>query len=109
VEVKTETSVNDSMRQMLRNQLFGRISVIQSMMLESVKDAQRQFPTIIYYKEEAQQRIKIGDKGTIIHYTGGRYRQKTYSRFLAKFLPLPISPKLRQRSWFLSQITSSAS
>lgn len=54
---------NDQMRQMLKNQLFGRISVIQAMMLDSVKDAQRQFPTVIYYREEAATLIKVGDKG----------------------------------------------
>jgi len=54
---------NDQLKSMLRNQLFGRISVIQSMMLESVKDAQRQFPTVIYYREEAANLVKVGDKG----------------------------------------------
>ena len=99
MEVKTETSVNDSMRQMLRNQLFGRISVIQSMMLESVKDAQRQFPTIIYYKEEAQQRIKIGDKGTIIHYTGGGRFQNFYT-FLER---IEVQKCLKMFKKFLKQ------
>ena len=33
------------------------------MMLEAVKSAQRQFPTRIFYKQEAAALIKIGDKG----------------------------------------------
>ena len=48
---------------MLRNQLYGRICIVQKMMLEAVKSAQRKFPTRIFYKEEAASLIKIGDKG----------------------------------------------
>ena len=48
---------------MLRNQLYGRICIVQKMMLEAVKSAQRQFPTRIFYKQEAAALIKIGDKG----------------------------------------------
>jgi len=47
---------------MLRNQLYGRICIVQKMMLEAVKSAQRQFPTRIFYKQEAAALIKIGDK-----------------------------------------------
>ena len=53
--------------QILRNQLFGRISVVQAMMLEAVKTAQRHFPSVIYYREEAAQLIKIGDKGNFFY------------------------------------------
>ena len=51
---------------MLRNQLYGRICIVQKMMLEAVKSAQRQFPTRIFYKQEAAALIKIGDKGNPI-------------------------------------------
>lgn len=52
----------ESIRQMLKFQLFGRIHSVQEMMLFSVKDAQREFPSVIYFREEAAQLIKVGDK-----------------------------------------------
>ena len=52
---------------LLKNQLYGRICVVQRMMLDAVKTAQRQFPTKVYYKEEAAALIKIGDKGCLIY------------------------------------------
>ena len=43
--------------------LYGRICIIQRMMLEAVRNAQRQFPTKVFYGEEAASLMKIGDKG----------------------------------------------
>ena len=53
----------EQLGEIIGNQLFGRISVVQAMMLDAVKDAQRQFPSVIYYREEAAQMITVGDKG----------------------------------------------
>ena len=55
--------MEEDLRILMKNQLYGRICVVQRMMLEAVKTAQRQFPTKIYYREEAAALIKIGDKG----------------------------------------------
>ena len=61
------TFENDEIKILLKNQLYGRICVVQRMMLDAVKTAQRQFPTKVYYKEEAAALIKIGDKGCLIY------------------------------------------
>ena len=53
----------EQLGEIIGNQLFGRISVVQAMMLDAVKDAQRQFPSVIYYREQAAQLITVGDKG----------------------------------------------
>ena len=53
----------EGIRQMLRFQIFGRIHSVQEMMLNAVKNAQREFPSVIYFREEASKLIKVGDKG----------------------------------------------
>ena len=40
----------------------SKVCVTQQMMLDAVKHAQRQFPTRLYYREEAAALINIGDK-----------------------------------------------
>ena len=63
-DIKVEMIPQDGIRQMLRFQIFGRIHSVQEMMLIAVKNAQREFPSVIYFREEAAQLIKIGDKGS---------------------------------------------
>ena len=64
---KEDSSFENEIKILLKNQLYGRICVVQRMMLDAVKTAQRQFPTKVYYKEEAAALIKIGDKGCLIY------------------------------------------
>merc|ERR1719285_1570145 len=49
-----------SLRNTLRYQLICRVCIVQQMMLDAVKHAQRQFPTKLYYREEAAALITIG-------------------------------------------------
>jgi len=55
----------EGIRQMLRFQIFGRIHSVQEMMLNAVKNAQREFPSVIYFREDASKLIKVGDKGEL--------------------------------------------
>ena len=57
----------EGIRQMLRFQIFGRIHSVQEMMLNAVKNAQREFPSVIYFREEASKLIKVGDKGDFLN------------------------------------------
>ena len=57
----------EGIRQMLRFQIFGRIHSVQEMMLNAVKNAQREFPSVIYFREEASKLIKVGDKGDFFY------------------------------------------
>jgi hypothetical protein len=62
-DIEMEMIPQEGIRQMLRFQIFGRIHSVQEMMLNAVKNAQREFPSVIYFREEASKLIKVGDKG----------------------------------------------
>ncbi|CBY14242.1 unnamed protein product [Oikopleura dioica] len=61
-DIEMEIIPQEGIRQMLRFQIFGRIHSVQEMMLNAVKNAQREFPSVIYFREDASKLIKVGDK-----------------------------------------------
>ena len=66
-DIEMEMIPQEGIRQMLRFQIFGRIHSVQEMMLNAVKNAQREFPSVIYFREEASKLIKVGDKGDFLN------------------------------------------